>query len=143
MFFILIKMKIFLQQCMNLLKIQSIQNGITTTVSELDQLQKQRDDLLDWINKQEQHIIDWASKPIKLRPEASKQEISLMNDLLNAIGDKRAQLMTEMTGSCKFSYSVYLLFSKENDNIHNILKEIRQKNISDRFNLFKYIFSVV
>lgn len=85
-----------------LTQIQSILSGLSTTVSELDQLQKQRNELQDWIKKQEQNIADWESKPIKLRPEAAKQEISLMNDLLNAIGDKRAQLMTELTGSCKF-----------------------------------------
>lgn len=43
---------------------------------------------------------------MKLRPEASKQEITAMNDLLNVIGDKRAQLMTEMTGSCKYRLEI-------------------------------------
>ncbi|XP_031632357.1 nesprin-1 isoform X5 [Contarinia nasturtii] len=80
-------------------QIQSIVSGLQSTVDELDQLQKQRNELQDWIKKQEQNIADWVSKPLKLRPEASKQEIIAMNDLLNAIGDKRAQLMTEMTGS--------------------------------------------
>lgn len=78
-------------------------------MTELNQLQKQRDDLQNWINKQEQNIADWASKPIKLRPEASKQEISNLNDLLNAIGDKRAELMTELTGSCEFTFILLLL----------------------------------
>lgn len=76
-------------------------SGLSTTVNELDQLQKQRTELQEWIRKQEQNIADWASRTIKLRPEATQQEINSMNDLLNAIGDKRAQLMTEMTGSCK------------------------------------------
>lgn len=76
-------------------------SGLSTTVNELDNLQKQRNDLQEWIKRQEQNIADWVSRPIKLRPEAAKQEISAMNDLLNVIGEKRAQLMTEMTGSCK------------------------------------------
>lgn len=83
------------------IQIQSILSGVSTTVNELDQLQKQRNELQEWIKKQEQNIADWASRPIKLRPEASKQEITAMNDLLNVIGDKRAQLMTEMTGTCE------------------------------------------
>lgn len=78
-------------------------SGLSATVNELDQLQKQRDELEGWIKKQEQNIADWASRPIKLRPEATLQEINSMNDLLNVIGDKRAQLMTEMTGSCKLN----------------------------------------
>lgn len=82
-------------------QIQSILGGLSTTVNELDSLQKQRNDLQEWIKRQEQNIADWVSRPIKLRPEAAKQEISAMNDLLNVIGEKRAQLMTEMTGSCK------------------------------------------
>lgn len=42
-----------------------------------------------------------TSRPSKLRPEAAKQELISMNDLLNSVGDKRSQLMTEMTGSCE------------------------------------------
>lgn len=82
-------------------------SGLSTTVSELDQLQKQRDDLQNWIKKQEQNIADWASKAIKLRPEAYKQEITAMTDLLNTIGDKRAQLMVDVTGSCKFTANIF------------------------------------
>lgn len=81
--------------------------GLSTTVSELDQLQKQRDELQNWIKKQEQNIADWASKALKLRPEAHKQEINAMTDLLNTIGDKRAQLMVDMTGSCKFTTNIF------------------------------------
>lgn len=85
-------------------------SGLSTTVNELDQLQIQRSELLDWIRKQEINVNDWASRPNKLRPEAARQEIVAMNDLLNAIGDKRAQLLTEMTGSCKHIISSYLFF---------------------------------
>jgi len=42
-------------------------------------------------------------RPCKLRSEAAQQELVAMNDLLNSIGDKRSQLMLEMTGSCKFT----------------------------------------
>lgn len=73
---------------------------MSTTVSELEQLQKQRTELQQWIKKQQAVVADWVSRPSKLRPEAAKQELVAMNDLLNAIGDKRSQLMTEMTGSC-------------------------------------------
>lgn len=77
-------------------------SGLSTTVTELQQLQKQRTELQDWIKKQDAIVSDWASRPCKLRPEAAKQELITMNDLLNNISDKRSQLMTEMTGSCKF-----------------------------------------
>lgn len=76
-------------------------SGLSTTVTELEQLQKQRGELQDWIKKQEAVVGDWASRPCKLRPEAAKQELIAMQDLLNTIGDKRSQLMTEMTGSCE------------------------------------------
>lgn len=75
-------------------------SGLSTTVTELEQLQKQRGELQDWIKKQEAVVGDWSSRPCKLRPEAAKHELVAMNDLLNTIGDKRSQLMTEMTGSC-------------------------------------------
>ena len=76
--------------------------GLSTSVSELEQQQKQRAELGDWIKKQESAVADWMTRPCKLRPEAAKQELVAMNDLLGAIGDKRSQLMLEMTGSCKF-----------------------------------------
>lgn len=76
-------------------------SGLSTTVSELEQLQKQRSELDGWIKKQQIAVADWSSRPSKLRPEAAKQELVAMNDLLNTIGDKRSQLMTDMTGSCK------------------------------------------
>lgn len=76
-------------------------SGLSATVTELEQLQKQRGELTEWIKKQEAAVADWSSRPCKLRPEAAKQELIAMNDLLNSIGNKRSQLMTEMTGTCK------------------------------------------
>lgn len=90
---------------------------MSTTVTELDQLQKQQEELQEWIKKQEQNIADWASRPLKLRPEATQKEISAMNDLLNVIGDKRAQLMTEMTGSCKL---IWFTNVRSNKKYHGI-----------------------
>lgn len=75
---------------------------MTQSVSELEQQQKQRAELQDWIKKQENSVSDWLSRPCKLRPEAAKQELTAMNDLLNTIENKRSQLLTDMTGSCKF-----------------------------------------
>lgn len=92
-------------------------SGLSTTVSELEQLQKQRSELDGWIKKQQIAVADWSSRPSKLRPEAAKQELVAMNDLLNTIGDKRSQLMTDMTGSCKFKHkiSLYTFIKKKLD----------------------------
>lgn len=88
-------------------------SGLSTTVNELEQLQKQRGELQDWIKKQQVSVADWESRPSKLRPEAAKLELVSMNDLLNNIGDKRSQLITEMTGTCKFknyfNYFIWLI----------------------------------
>lgn len=43
-------------------------------------------------------MVEWASRPTKLRPEAAKQELNTMNDLLTAIGGRRTQLLTELSG---------------------------------------------
>ena len=71
------------------------------SVSELEQQQKQRAELGDWIKKQQSSVNDWLSRPCKLRPEAAKQELASMNDLLSAIGEKRSQLLLDMTESRK------------------------------------------
>lgn len=83
-------------------QVQSHLSGLSTTVSELEQQQKQRSELTDWIKRQQVIVNDWASRPTKLRPETAKQELVTMNDLLVVVGDKRQQLMTEMTGSCEW-----------------------------------------
>lgn len=82
--------------------------GLIASVSELEQQQKQRAELGDWIKKQQGSVADWLTRPCKLRPEAAKQELVTMNDLLGAIGDKRSQLMLEMTGSRKLIFELYL-----------------------------------
>lgn len=82
-------------------QVQSHLSGLSTTVNELEHQQKQRSELTDWIKKQQATVSDWSSRPSKLRPEAAKQELISMNDLLNSVGDKRSQLLTEMTGSCE------------------------------------------
>ncbi|XP_070139488.1 muscle-specific protein 300 kDa isoform X14 [Drosophila kikkawai] len=80
-------------------QVQSHLGGLTASVSELEQQQKQRAELQDWVKKQQTSVSDWLMRPCKLRPEAAQQELVSMNDLLNSIGDKRSQLMLEMTGS--------------------------------------------
>ncbi|XP_070067953.1 muscle-specific protein 300 kDa isoform X15 [Drosophila takahashii] len=80
-------------------QVQSHLGGLTASVSELEQQQKQRAELQDWVKKQQSSVSDWTMRPCKLRPEAAQQELVSMNDLLNSIGDKRSQLMLEMTGS--------------------------------------------
>lgn len=82
---------------------------MTASVSELEQQQKQRAELGDWIKKQQSSVSDWLTRPCKLRPEAAKQELATMNDLLGAIGDKRSQLLLDMSGSRKY-ISVLILF---------------------------------
>lgn len=72
------------------------------TVSELEQQQKQRSELSDWIKKQQAIVADWLTRPCKLRAEAAKQELVSMNDLLNVIGEKRSQLMLDMSASGMF-----------------------------------------
>ncbi|XP_033150837.1 nesprin-1 [Drosophila busckii] len=80
-------------------QVQSHLGGLTASVSELEQQQKHRAELQDWVKKQQSSVSDWLMRPCKLRPEAAQQELVSMNDLLNSIGDKRSQLMLEMTGS--------------------------------------------
>lgn len=77
-------------------------------IAELELLEKQRSELDDWINKQQAIVSDWLSRPSKLRSDGAKQELAAMNDLLTAIGDKRSQLLTEMSGPRKFSESFSL-----------------------------------
>uniref|UniRef100_A0A1B0C1F9 KASH domain-containing protein n=1 Tax=Glossina palpalis gambiensis TaxID=67801 RepID=A0A1B0C1F9_9MUSC len=80
-------------------KVQSHLSGLIASVGELEQQQKQRAELADWISKQQVIVSDWMMRPCKLRPEAAKQELMAMDDLLNAVGDKRSHLMLDLTGS--------------------------------------------
>ncbi|XP_055711373.1 muscle-specific protein 300 kDa isoform X7 [Phlebotomus papatasi] len=79
-------------------QIQTYLGDLVKAIAELELLEKQRNELDDWINKQQAIVSDWLSRPSKLRSDGAKQELAAMNDLLTAIGDKRSQLLTEMSG---------------------------------------------
>ncbi|GAB0095245.1 nesprin-1 [Sergentomyia squamirostris] len=79
-------------------QVQTYLGELVKSIAELELLEKQRNELDDWINKQQALVSDWLSRPSKLRSDGAKQELSAMNDLLTAIGDKRSQLLTEMSG---------------------------------------------
>lgn len=81
---------------------QSHLSSITSTVNELKEWEKQRNDLLQWINAQKLVISDWISRPSKLRPEGAKQELAMMNDLLVTIGEKRNLLLNDVPLSCEY-----------------------------------------
>lgn len=82
-------------------QVQSHLTGLTSAVNDLEEWEKQRNELLEWINAQKIIISDWISRPTKLRPEGANQELATMNELLVTIGDKRNLLLNDVPLSCK------------------------------------------
>lgn len=85
------------------IKVQIWMDDLYRNVKDLESLKRQRDEIEDWIDKQQLVVTDWLSKPSKLRPEAIKQELVAMNDLLSNIGDKRTQILTEFSTSREYT----------------------------------------
>jgi nesprin-1 len=71
-------------------------SGLMSTVSELEESERQRASLQRWVAEQHAVVADWRSRPAKLRPEAARAELVNMNELLGAIGDRRARIVTEL-----------------------------------------------
>lgn len=66
-------------------------------VKEFDQVLTKRDDLNDWIELKTIFASDVASKPSKLRSEAAAQDLQAINDVIQAINQKRKIVVTELT----------------------------------------------
>nr|CAD7605236.1 unnamed protein product [Timema genevievae] len=77
-------------------KVQGRLSSLSSTVSELEELQKQRGVLHQWVSEQRATVADWRSKPSKLRPEAARAELAAMNEMMGGIGDRRVRLLTEL-----------------------------------------------
>lgn len=77
-------------------QVQNRMSGLMSTVSELEESERQRASLQQWVAEQHAVVADWRSRPAKLRPEAARAELVNMNELLGAIGDRRARLVTEL-----------------------------------------------
>jgi nesprin-1 len=71
-------------------------SGLTSIVSELEEGERQRAALQQWITEQNAVVADWRSKPAKLRPEAARAELVNMHEMLGAVGERRARLVTEL-----------------------------------------------
>jgi nesprin-1 len=77
-------------------QVQNRMSGLMSTVSELEESERQRASLQQWVAEQHAVVADWRSRPAKLRPEAARAELVNMNELLGAIGDRRAHLVTKL-----------------------------------------------
>lgn len=65
-------------------------------VQEMENAMKQVTEIEEWINVHKALARDWLSNPSKLRPDAAKQDMSMMNDSLVALSEKRNRLLTEI-----------------------------------------------
>ncbi|XP_060527804.1 muscle-specific protein 300 kDa isoform X12 [Cylas formicarius] len=79
-------------------QVQAHLSNLSSSVATFEEIEKQKASLKAWINTQRQAVHEWKNRPIKLRADAAKQEINNMNELLTAIGQRRNQLTTELTG---------------------------------------------
>ena len=62
---------------------------ISGTVSELEDLSKQNEDIKKWIDEHQTLIEELRLKPVKLRHEAQANEMAQLNDLRSKIIDKQ------------------------------------------------------
>lgn len=72
---------------------------LTSTVNELQEKEKLKEDLKEWIETQKLVINDWKNKSTKLRTDAAKQDMNNMNELLLSIGQRKQQLITDFQDS--------------------------------------------
>lgn len=83
----------FLQQ------VQAYLSNLSSSVTQLKEMEKQKATLKNWIDGQSDSINEWRNRPNKLRADAAKQDLNNMNDLLSAIAQRRNHLTTELSGA--------------------------------------------
>ncbi|XP_072386756.1 muscle-specific protein 300 kDa isoform X12 [Diabrotica undecimpunctata] len=96
-------------------KIQAHLSDLTTAVAEFEEQEKQRNELKNWILAQRTVVNEWKNRPVKLRPDAARQEINNMNDLLAAIDQRRNMLISELASS-----------GNENDELEKMLDDLEK-----------------
>lgn len=92
---------------------------MTSSIAEFEEKDKQRAELKKWILSQEAVVKDWKNRPVKLRPDAAKQELNNMNDLLTSICQRRSHLMTDLGSS-----------GNENDELEKMLDNLENDLVS-------------
>lgn len=62
----------------------------------MEDAMKQAVEIQEWINAHKALASDWLENPSKLRPDAAKQDMAVMNDALSSLAEKRNRLLTEI-----------------------------------------------
>ncbi|ERL91661.1 hypothetical protein D910_08989, partial [Dendroctonus ponderosae] len=79
-------------------KVQAHLSNLSSSVTQLKEMEKQKATLKTWMEGQGDSINEWRNRPNKLRADAAKQDLSNMSDLLSAIAQRRHHLTTELSG---------------------------------------------
>jgi len=68
---------------------------LTSSVSALEEWGRERAALEQWTSEQLAAVAEWRARPAKLRPEAARQELASMQDIVTQVADRRTKLLTE------------------------------------------------
>ena len=66
--------------------------SLGSQVSELEDIQKTKDNLDNWIQAQENVVAEMLKRPAKFRQDASQLEVNLVTDMRQTILEKQAVL---------------------------------------------------
>ncbi|XP_025834538.1 nesprin-1 isoform X2 [Agrilus planipennis] len=80
-------------------QVQSHLVNLAAAVSDFEGKERQRRDLKEWIMNKKAVVTDCKLRPTKLRSEVAKEELDNINDLVDAVGQKRIQLYSEFPGT--------------------------------------------
>lgn len=75
-----------------LLQVQNHLSALTKTVTELEELDKIRNELINWLKQQTIIITECKTKPMKLRNDLNKADLSNVEGILPVIKEKVDEL---------------------------------------------------
>lgn len=64
---------------------------LTSSVNNLEEEEKAKNELLEWIEQQKLFIIEWKSKPLKLRIDTNTSDLSNVQATLKLITNKKEE----------------------------------------------------
>ncbi|XP_066158002.1 muscle-specific protein 300 kDa isoform X10 [Euwallacea fornicatus] len=108
-------------------KVQAHLSDLASSITQLEEIEKQKGALKSWIEKQEDAVKEWKNRPNKLRADAAKQDLNAMNELLANISQRRNQLTTELSGPSGTDETLSKSLDKLEKNLMSVIADKQAK----------------
>ena len=66
---------------------------LTKAVTNLEEKEKTRNEMLDWVKQQTADVNEWATKPLKLRIDLNATDVTNIQTVIDLLSEKKGQVL--------------------------------------------------